>query len=238
MQVILLGATGRLGGMIVDILSKKSLAFHTLNRDEVKSIDYIAKLLTVPSVFIDVSAIEGSMHLCYNLIRLPQNCKNAIKGIIIGTTGHNQEHIAHIEQAAVLAPTCLVPNFSRGILLLNEMLSAITSHGKTVVQLAESLGFDIGIFESHHKNKLDSPSGTAISIAKNININIEKITSQRLGETVGEHSILINQAAEEVRITHIAHDRKVFALGAVDLCEKMFQSNFQPGMYAFKDFLV
>ena len=95
--------------------------------------------------------------------------------------------------------------------------------------------YHISMEEIHHIHKLDSPSGTAISLANQIienniqklkwinslseNKNELEIISKRIDEVPGTHSVTYSSAVDEISITHNAHNRKGFALGAVIAAE-------------------
>jgi 4-hydroxy-tetrahydrodipicolinate reductase len=100
--------------------------------------------------------------------------------------------------------------------------------------------FDIEIIEKHHNQKLDAPSGTAISLAKTLtqnhriekeNLNIESI---REGEVCGTHTINYFSDVDEIEITHKAHNRKGFALGAVMAAHWLLGKE---GVFTMKDFI-
>ena len=79
--------------------------------------------------------------------------------------------------------------------------------------------FDIRIEETHHKNKIDSPSGTALFLQKNIRkiVQFRKIETLKIraGGIFGEHKIRFLGENEELRITHRAFSRRLFAQGAL-----------------------
>ena len=75
---------------------------------------------------------------------------------------------------------------------------------------------DIGVVETHRKNKLDSPSGTALALARSTGRDDVSIRSLRLGETLGEHEIIFCTEREELRISHRVLSRRTFAMGALD----------------------
>ncbi len=95
--------------------------------------------------------------------------------------------------------------------------------------------YNVSMEEIHHVHKLDAPSGTAISLANQvIEQLVEKqkwvneasankqelsIISKRIDEVPGTHTVTYNSSVDEISITHIAHNRKGFALGAVVAAE-------------------
>ena len=95
--------------------------------------------------------------------------------------------------------------------------------------------YNAAMEEIHHAHKLDSPSGTAISLANQIlennsnkqkwvnnstqNKNELEIISKRIDEVPGTHTVTYSSEVDEISMTHIAHNRKGFALGAVIAAE-------------------
>ena len=114
---------------------------------------------------------------------------------------------------------------------------------------------DIEIVERHHTRKLDAPSGTALTIAKEIcdvrpeayistgrsgrsprDKNEIGIQSVRIGNVVGDHEIQIATAAETITLKHEAHSRQLFAEGAIVAAE--FAIGKSAGIYGMKDMLA
>ena len=92
----------------------------------------------------------------------------------------------------------------------------------------------IEIIETHHKNKLDSPSGTAIELrnlikSKNREVKIS-VKSIRDEDSVGVHTIKLNMANETIEITHRANSRKIFAQGAITAVHWI--KSQKPGLYS------
>jgi 4-hydroxy-tetrahydrodipicolinate reductase len=79
-------------------------------------------------------------------------------------------------------------------------------------------GFDAHLVETHHNQKLDAPSGTARALADragNVAGKAVPITSVRVGNVPGTHEIIFDGAFEQIRLEHVARDRRVFATGAL-----------------------
>ncbi len=173
-------------------------------------------------VAIDFTSPEASLRNAHIL---------AEKGVhlLLGTTGFNKLQIYELERLVYKHRIGLVyaPNISVGINLLLSMV-------KTLARLIPN--YDVEIVESHHRNKKDSPSGTAIKIAAEIDaikgrehnkftygrkgaslrepseIGIHAI---RAGGIVGVHRVLFAGDADEIEITHRSYSRLVFAEGAL-----------------------
>lgn len=155
-------------------------------------------------------------------------CRKLKKPMLIGTTGFSQEALHWIERAAQEIPLILAPNTSIGINILMEV-------SKRVAKILPYQQWDIDIFEAHHRHKIDAPSGTALrlgeAIAQAQHTDFESrkrypyqhkrkegdigLAVKRAGEIVGEHEVSFSHAAESLRFIHEAHDRSVFAQGAL-----------------------
>ncbi len=105
-------------------------------------------------------------------------------------------------------------------------------------RLAKNLkNYDISIFEKHHIQKLDNPSGTAILLKSEIQKYYKKdinIISRREKDIKGVHTVLYKSPFDEIKITHSAKNRDTFASGAI-MCAEWLLDN--KGFYNFKDCL-
>ena len=159
--------------------------------------------------------------------------------VVSGSTGWKNEHQADVERLCKEEGQTLfwARNFSIGV----AIFSAVNRYlAKIMNQYPQ---YDVEMEETHHIHKLDAPSGTAITLAEDILENIDRkeqwakgkqtnadgtitemeemgknvlpIASIRRGEVPGIHSISYNSEADKITITHDAHNRKGFALGAV-----------------------
>ena len=135
--------------------------------------------------------------------------------ILIGTTGHDEEFILSIESASKKIPVLYEANFSKGIRLLKRTLHEFVNRNYTEVKL-------IRIFESHHLNKKDIPSGTALSLRDFLASMFSsdqtiEIYAQRSNNIFGIHRIEIVLKNEEViSFLHNAESRDIFAHGAIE----------------------
>jgi len=151
----------------------------------------------------------------------------ARKPLVIGTTGLSPEVVTDLRALSEVIPVWYARNMSTGVSLLQRILSDVTQ------ALA---GFDIEILEAHHRHKTDAPSGTALMLAEAILAGLEQaparfvhgregessrqpgdigIHAVRGGGNPGEHIVLFASEQEEVRISHRAFTRQVFAAGAI-----------------------
>ena len=192
---------------------------------------------------IDFTSINGTLSL------LPAAVANSIP-LVIGTTGFDKSQMAEIEDAAKSIPVLFSPNMSMGVNLLfklTEMVSGILDDG-----------YDVEVFEAHHRFKKDAPSGTArklIEIIKKANPSLksadekhgrEGMTGERTsneigvmvmrgGDIVGEHTVHYAGMGERIELTHKATSRNTFARGAVRGAE--FIAEQKPGLYSMFDVL-
>ena len=164
--------------------------------------------------------------------------------IVVGTTAWNQ----HLNEAKALiaqnnSALLYASNFSVGVNLffeLNRQLAHLMQ-GQTAYQ--------IKLEETHHVQKLDAPSGTAVSLLEDIlQINPHysswsltdkqsdqiQVSAHRIPDVPGTHQINYESEIDTLRIEHIAHNRKGFALGAVLAAEFLYQ---RKGIFTMSDVL-
>ena len=133
--------------------------------------------------------------------------------VVVGTTGW-YDSLPVVTKAANESGTAVLwsANFSIGVNLFLQL-------AQTAGRLLQSVdGFDAHIVETHHARKKDAPSGTALAIGKAVGVVNGKplpITSIRVGSVPGTHEIVIDGAFEQIVLTHLARDRRVFAEGAL-----------------------
>lgn len=138
--------------------------------------------------------------------------------LVIGTTGHKDFSL--IEKAALRLPIFFAPNFSLGIALLHH-LTRLT---------AAKFPSEIDLLERHHKLKKDSPSGTALSLAKDL--PNARIHSVRAASLLGEHTLTFTSDEEEITLSHKTHSRNAYAKGAI--AAAYFLQKQPPGLYGME----
>ncbi|VFP80556.1 4-hydroxy-tetrahydrodipicolinate reductase [Candidatus Erwinia haradaeae] len=185
--------------------------------------DNLDKVINNFDILIDFTSPQGTLtYLSF--------CKTHYKSMVIGTTGLNDLEIILIKNASQEIPIVCSSNFSIGATLTLKVVEKIA---KVMGECA-----DIEIIETHHRKKVDSPSGTALTMGKAIakvmkwdfnqravyprdrvtGPRLEKtigFTSIRCGNIVGEHKALFADTDEHIEISHKALDRSVFAKGAI-----------------------
>ena len=154
--------------------------------------------------------------------------------IVVGTTGW-YEHRGEIERlaAGARAAVLVAPNFSVGVAAFGEIVKAAAR------ALKAAPGFDAHLTETHHTAKKDAPSGTAASLEKLAAAEWGKgipITSIRVGSVPGTHEFVFDAAFEQIRIAHVARDRRVFADGAL-LAARWLVSEPRQGIFGMQDVL-
>lgn len=171
------------------------------------------------------------------------------KPLVIGTTGLNEEQRTRVEEAARDVPIVLAPNMGIGVNLLHEAVRELSAK--------LGAGYDIEVVETHHRNKVDAPSGTALFLgeaaAEGRSKSLEDVAvygreghqprgdgeigvhALRGGAVVGEHRVIFYSEGEEVEIIHRALSRRTFADGALRATK--FVVGSEPGLYTMKDVL-
>ena len=165
--------------------------------------------------------------------------------LVLCTTGHTEDEVEMINKASNEIPLFYSGNMSLGIALLVELAKT------TAAALPEA---EIEIIEKHHDRKIDAPSGTALMLANAIcevrpelqpncgrsgqgkrSVDEIGIHSIRMGNIVGEHEVIIGTASQTISLKHEAHDRALFAEGAIAAAAFLVEK--APGMYDMKSML-
>ena len=230
MKIALLGY-GKMGQVIERIALERGHEI-VLKKDENNTFDG----LSTADVAIDFSVPTAAVP---NI----SSCFHANVPVISGTTGW----LEHYDEMVALCTAknggfISSSNFSLGVNIffeLNEYLAKIMSKFDS---------YKVGMEEIHHTQKLDAPSGTAISLAKGVienssytNWTLEKpeadqihIEAKRIGTVPGTHTVTYNSVVDAIEIKHTAHNREGFALGAVIAAEWIIGKQ---GVFTMKDVL-
>lgn len=188
-------------------------------------------------VILDFSSPEGTESLIRNAFSEGWQRSS----LLIGTTGLSKALLNSIRdfQTRMDARILMAPNTSLGINLLLQAVMQVAGvlHGK---------GFDIEITETHHRRKIDSPSGTAKLIASHLEDSFDLTSVQerrgqrqenhlgisvvRGGSSYGEHTVMFLGDEEEIKISHRALSRSIFAKGAIVLAKWLVKQD--PGFYS------
>lgn len=174
----------------------------------------------------------------------------ASKPLVIGTTGLDDGHILRIKKAAEKIPLLQAPNMSAGV----NLLFRLTELAAGVLRE----GFDVEVFEAHHRLKKDAPSGTAKRLIEIIrkaspalsdaperydrSVSLEERKNNEIGvqvlrggDIVGEHTVFFSGMGERIELTHRATNRDILARGALRALEFLVRQ--KPGFYTMFDVL-
>lgn len=179
--------------------------------------------LFLVDVFIDFTSPEATQENINYVAKYK-------KALVLGTTGLSADQLNKVEEISKVVPVVFSPNMSVGVNLLFDVLP----------QIASKLGSDynIEIVEAHHKLKKDAPSGTAKKMGEALKEAVKKdipIHSIRLGDIVGDHTVVFCGNSERIEIKHQAHSRDLFALGALKAAR--WVAGKPAGLYSMQDVL-
>ena len=219
-KVAVAGSSGRMGKMLIDAINASDDCELAGQLDI--GIDIHAELQDA-DYLIDFTRPEGTMaHI--------KVCQELNVKMVIGTTGFSATEKAEINAASKNIALMLAPNMSVGV---NVTLKLLEMAAK-----AMSTGYDIEIIETHHRHKVDAPSGTALKMGEVIADALgrdlkghavfarEGITGARDpqaigfsairgGDIVGDHTVMFAGIGERIEITHKSSNREGYALGAL-----------------------
>jgi 4-hydroxy-tetrahydrodipicolinate reductase len=230
MKIALLGY-GKMGQVIERIALERGHEI-VLKKDEFNTYDGLSNA----DVAIDFSVPSAAVN---NI----SSCFNANVPVVSGTTGWLEHYDEMIDLCAAKNGGFISSsNFSLGVNLFfefNEYLAKIMSKFDH---------YKVDMEEIHHDQKLDAPSGTAISLAKGViensrysNWTLDKpkeneihIEAIRTGTVPGTHTVTYNSEVDSIEIKHTAHNREGFALGAVIAAEWLVGKH---GVFTMKDVL-
>jgi 4-hydroxy-tetrahydrodipicolinate reductase len=235
----LLGATGRMGKGIIDSLQGTSFVLGAT----VSSTGDISSLFEQSDVIVDFSKPQGTQALLDKALHFK-------KPLVIGTTGLTEDQLHQLQKVAKEMPVVYARNTSIGIALMQV----------AVKQLTMTLGddFDVEFSETHHRHKVDAPSGTCLMLAETVadarGVNLKDVARferyghvgarvhgeigfsvSRGGQSPGEHTISFLSDEESISITHRSFSRQLFVKGALKAAHWVV--NQPPGLYSMADVL-
>jgi 4-hydroxy-tetrahydrodipicolinate reductase len=230
MKIALLGY-GKMGQVIEKIALERGHEI-VLRKDEKSTFEGLSTADVAIDFSVPTAAVENI-----------STCFHANVPVISGTTGW-LEHYSSIEALCLETKGALISssNFSLGVNIffeLNEYLAKMMSKFDS---------YQVSMEEIHHTQKLDAPSGTAISLAKGIMENSSytkwtldnpnqgeiHIDAIRIGTVPGTHTVQYNSTVDSIEIKHTAHNRDGFALGAIIAAEWIVGKQ---GVFSMKDVL-
>jgi 4-hydroxy-tetrahydrodipicolinate reductase len=181
----------------------------------------------LPDILIDFTLPDGTRAAA-------RWCADHAVPLLSGVTGLPPEAVEALRATARRAPVLWSPNLSLGVSLLAELAAraaAVLDPGTPVL-----------IEDIHHQWKKDAPSGTALMLGGTIaaqrggDASAIEYRSLREGEVVGDHTVRFRLAGEEFALAHHAHDRSIFARGALDAGRWLLRQ--APGFYSARDWLA
>lgn len=262
-SICICGASGRIGRRLLAladadealrvagaIVSESSSALGTTVGVLAPDADASREMLLTDSIpDAEVSVMVDFSTPAATLARAAQAASRGI-ALVVGTTGMSEAEEAVLREASEKVPVILAHNFSLGVNLLCRVAA----------EVARALGddFDAEIVEAHHNRKVDSPSGTALGIARAVAAALGRdiatdlrcgregraskrgkreigMHSLRMGNVVGEHTAHFASDFERIELTHRAQSRDVFAAGALRAAK--WVAGKAPGWYTMDDVL-
>ena len=247
MKKVKVGVSGCLGRMGQDLAKQLKLlrGIEFVGGFDLKSKkNFINNIFFKANVIIDFSspsAITSNLEMALN--------NNT--GLVIGTTGLKEKDYKMLNKASKKIPILVSSNMSLGVNVLFNLV-------KQTASTLKDTDYDIEIAETHHKHKIDAPSGTALSLgeyaAKGRKTNFQKVkvldrTSKNLkrkkgkigfsvtrgGEIAGEHTVSFIGTNDRIDLVHKANNRSIFVDGAIEAT--IFVSKKKKGFFNMHDLL-
>lgn len=245
-SVTVYGAGGRMGGLLSGLVQERD------GMELVGAVDVDGGTVEGVGIHAPEEAEEafGEADVVVEF-SVPEGTRRAVEAavatgtpLVTGTTGLPDDVQREVERAAENVAVVQSSNFARGVNVFWR-----------VVEVAAELlpGYDYEVTETHHRHKLDAPSGTAFTTVERIEEAIGErehvhgregemqrgeeigVHARRAGEIVGEHEVLAAGEGESLEITHRAGDRTAFAGGALDAA--VWVADREPGLYGMEDVL-
>jgi len=230
MKIALLGY-GKMGKVIEKIALERGHEI-VLRKDSSDTFEGITKADIAIDFSVPTSAVS---HI--------SECLNQNVPVISGTTGwlENYDEMVHLCQAKN-GSFIYASNFSLGVNIFFELNNYLAKMMKNLKD------YNVSMEEIHHTQKLDAPSGTAISLANGIIENTDYVNwtlenptynqiyidAKRIENIPGTHSVFYDSKVDQIEIKHTAHSREGFALGSVIAAEWLIGKK---GVFTMKDVL-
>ena len=237
-KIGILGSTGRVGSLLIDDLANDSEARASVVHVNGKLVKNLAAdtivtndmkvLFDSSDVIIDFSAPAATELLLTEVVE-----NGAKKPLVIATTGFNKHQQNLLLEASKIVPILYATNMSLGVAVLNKLVALAS---KTLRD------FDIEIVEQHHRHKVDSPSGTALTLAehaasaRDLDLDDVRISGRdgqigartkdeiavmalRGGDIVGRHTVGLYNDGEFLELNHTVTARNTFSKGAIKVAK-------------------
>jgi 4-hydroxy-tetrahydrodipicolinate reductase len=160
--------------------------------------------------------------------------------LLVGTTGLSDHQFGQLREAARQIPILWSPNLSVGIAIVRKTIPPLFDQLRRFGLVPRTR---IKLSETHHLQKKDSPSGTALQLAEDIRkasglpLADGEIEAIREGQVVGVHTLSLEFGSERITLRHEAADRRVFAQGALLIAGEFLRLCRSPGLYRMDDLL-
>ena len=262
MRIAIAGANGRMGRMLVEaVLNNSDLslaaalcvpgapeeskdAAEFLGQESGVKITSDLSVLSDADCLIDFTRPEGTMeHL--------KACKAHNVKMVIGTTGFSAEQLAELEAAGNEIAVLFSPNMSIGVNALYVLL-------EKAAQMFDDQ-YDVEVYEAHHRNKVDAPSGTALKMAEVVaeakGRKLDDVAAWarhgitgvrehgrigfsvfRGGDVIGDHTVTFAGPGERIELTHKATNRTIYASGSMQAA--LFLKDKDKGFYSMRDVIA
>lgn len=260
MKIGVTGITGRMGKTIAGLVLQDSVVELVSAFSRKSSGEDVGEFLGFGKTTArTVSDLDSFVKSCDAIIdfsspalslEVAKKCAEHKKVLVCGTTGFSenekQQFAANAQETVIVWSS----NMSLGVNLLMNLAEKVAGI------LHED--FDVEIVEMHHKNKVDAPSGTALSlgaaVAQGRNVELQKnavmarvgkdakrnkgeigFATLRGGDVIGDHTVIFAGDGERIELTHKASNRDIFAKGAIRAA--IWGTAKQPGFYSMRDVL-
>ena len=254
-KLVVVGCAGRMGQQLIkemqnfenmDLIAaieKKNSPNINKNIKKIKITSNKETAFRKADTIIDFSLPESTLET----VRYAKKLK---KKLVIGTTGLNYSQISKIKNASKKTAIVFAPNMSIGINLLMEFVDKVSN-------ILFNNNTSVEILDTHHKNKKDAPSGTALAlgtaVAKGKNFNLKSKSTmkpnkkrkkqlgkinfycKRQGSVVGDHSVIFTNNGEEIELKHRGFNRSIYAIGAIKAA--IWLSKQKKGFFNMSDVL-
>jgi 4-hydroxy-tetrahydrodipicolinate reductase len=262
LRIAIAGCAGRMGSTLIEaVLADEALALAAaleqanhpaLGRDAGTAIgkasgvtiaDDVDRALEAADVLIDFTRPQGTLAVL-------ARCEALGKAMVIGTTGFSVEDQARISRAAERVALVIAPNMAVGVNVVFKLAE--------MAARALGDGYDVEIVETHHRHKVDAPSGTALKLGEMVAAALGRDLAScavhgrhgdtgerdpraigfhalRGGDIVGEHTVLFAGSGERVEVTVRSANRMTYALGALRAAK--YLRGRAPGRYDMFDVL-
>lgn len=255
------GAAGRMGRAVIQLVAEAAdlklvaaidaQGSSTIGRDagELAQVGPLGVTVRADLGALAAADVVIDFSLPHAVPALVAACSDNRRPLVLATTGLTADHWRMVDELAQKCPVVAAPNYSTGVNVLYYLAQ------KASQLLAD---FDLEIVEMHHRNKVDAPSGTAIGlaeaaakgrslVAKDVSVWARQghtgprtrdeigVMTLRGGDVVGDHTLILAGPSERLELTHRAHDRALFARGALRAARWL--QGREPGKYGMADVL-